>query len=155
MPRKKLITADVLSRAPVKHTLSEEEMEHEADLKAFVDSVVQSLPATETRLKQLIREKKSVRKSSVLPVCVTREKSPAKRAVSILARVRTFFHSWRQWIDILSSMGQEMLKILHEDHQDIVKCRARARQSVWWPGMSEHITKSWSYVVSVLNTGMH
>lgn len=96
-----------------------------------------------------------MRKSLVLPVCVTREKSPAKRAVSILARVRTFFNSWRQWIDILSFMWQEMLKILHEDHQDIVKCRARARQSVWWPGMSVHITKSCSYVVSVLNTGMH
>ncbi len=34
-----------------------------------------------------------------------------------------------------------MLKILHEGHQGIVKCRARAGQSVWWPGMSVHISQ--------------
>ncbi len=59
VPGKQLITADVLSRAPIKHTLSEEEMEQEADLKVFIDSVVQGLPATETRLKQIFEEQKA------------------------------------------------------------------------------------------------
>ncbi len=54
VPGKQLITAKVLSRAPIKHTLSEEEIEQEADLKVFIDSVVQGLPATETRLKQIV-----------------------------------------------------------------------------------------------------
>ncbi len=34
-----------------------------------------------------------------------------------------------------------MLKILHEGHQGIVKCRAKAGQLVWLPGMSVHISQ--------------
>ncbi len=34
-------------------------MEQEADLKVFIDSVVQGLPATETRLKQIVDEQKA------------------------------------------------------------------------------------------------
>ena len=37
------------------------------------------------------------------------------------------------------SLQQEMLKILHEGHQGIVKCRDRARESVWWPGLSAQL----------------
>lgn len=59
VPGKQLISADVLSRVPTKHTLSEEEMEQEAHLKVFIDSVVQGLPATETRLKQIVEEQKA------------------------------------------------------------------------------------------------
>ena len=39
-------------------------------------------------------------------------------------------------IVIPTSMRQDILERLHSGHQGIVKCRARARQSVWWPGLS-------------------
>lgn len=38
-------------------------------------------------------------------------------------------------------MRQEVLQDIHSGHQGIVKCRARARQSVWWPGLSVHISQ--------------
>ncbi|KAL6475040.1 hypothetical protein MHYP_G00160800 [Metynnis hypsauchen] len=56
VPGKCLITADALSRASVKHTLTQEGKDNEADVKVFLDAVVQSLPATEARLK-VIQEK--------------------------------------------------------------------------------------------------
>ena len=38
-------------------------------------------------------------------------------------------------IVIPSSLRLEVLDRIHEGHQGIVKCGARARESVWWPGL--------------------
>ena len=38
---------------------------------------------------------------------------------------------------ISASLRSEMLALLHASHQGISKTRERARQSVWWPRMSE------------------
>lgn len=42
-------------------------------------------------------------------------------------------------IVIPSALRQDVLEKLHEGHQGIVKCRRRAVQSVWWPGVSKNI----------------
>ena len=44
-------------------------------------------------------------------------------------------------IVILVSMRLEILNRLHSGHQGINKCQARARQAVWWPGMSTQLTE--------------
>ena len=40
---------------------------------------------------------------------------------------------------IPSSLRLEVLDKIHQGHQGIVKCRARAKESVWWPGLSREI----------------
>ena len=42
-------------------------------------------------------------------------------------------------IVIPTVLQSEMLCKIHEDHLGITKCRPRARQSVWWPGISKHL----------------
>ena len=42
-------------------------------------------------------------------------------------------------IVIPSDLKQEILQKLHVGHQGIVKCRLRAKASVWWPGISDDI----------------
>ena len=37
------------------------------------------------------------------------------------------------------SLRADILEKLHEGHLGIVKCRARARETVWWPGISSQI----------------
>ena len=40
---------------------------------------------------------------------------------------------------VAESSRSEVLSTLHEGHQGITKCRARARDSVWWPSVAQEI----------------
>ena len=35
----------------------------------------------------------------------------------------------------IQSKRKEMLELIHKSHQDIVKCKQRARDILFWPGM--------------------
>ena len=37
------------------------------------------------------------------------------------------------------SLQREMLEKLHSGHQEVTKCRQRAKASVWWPGSSKQL----------------
>ncbi|KAL0174321.1 hypothetical protein M9458_030289 [Cirrhinus mrigala] len=150
VPGKQLITADTLSRAPVKHTFTQEEKEDEDDVKVFVDAVVQALPATDARLNTIIKNQKAD------PICAKliqyRETEwsekhvlppelgpywPERENLTVAGEL----HLRGQRIVIPHCMRQEILHKIHDGHQGIVKCRARARQAVWWPGLSVHISQ--------------
>ena len=40
---------------------------------------------------------------------------------------------------IPSSLQQETLEQIHSGHQGIIKCKERARQAVWWLGITSQI----------------
>lgn len=42
---------------------------------------------------------------------------------------------------IPGSLRKEMLKRLHEGHQGIGRCRQRAKEAVWWPGLSSELRR--------------
>ena len=50
VPGKSLYTADTLSRAPLVRPLNQEEEKLEANIQAYVESIIKYLPATEDRL---------------------------------------------------------------------------------------------------------
>lgn len=58
VPGKALITADALSRAPIRHSLSKEEKEFEIEAQVFVDTVHGMLPASKSKLEQIAEEQK-------------------------------------------------------------------------------------------------
>ncbi|KAF6022082.1 hypothetical protein EB796_019610 [Bugula neritina] len=44
-----------------------------------------------------------------------------------------------QRLVIPSNLRLKLLDRIHQAHQGIVKCQARARRAIWWPGMSKQI----------------
>ena len=110
----------MLSQAPVKQALSREENKNEAEVKVFMDSLIQSLPATEAKLKEIAAMQKNVHmcdklinysktewpEKYVLPhklVAYDPEKKNLTVAEELLRRHR---------IETLSSIRQEILSKL-------------------------------------------
>jgi len=46
-------------------------------------------------------------------------------------------YDWR--LVIPSNLRLKLLDRIHQAHQGIVKCQAKARRAIWWPGMSKQI----------------
>ncbi|KAI4879198.1 hypothetical protein NFI96_009429 [Prochilodus magdalenae] len=142
VPGKNLITADTLSRAPLSDALTQADQQLEKDVQVFVDSVVLSLPVTETRLKQ-IQEAQAADTTfqKVKHYCLTGwpEKHAVHRDLKQFWQVRAeltvvdnlLLKGNRLVIPV--DLQKDILEKIHEGHQGISKCRARAHHSVWWP----------------------
>ena len=149
VPGKALITADALSRAPLQFELTES-FNLQESAETFIFAVVEALPASADRLAQIAKAQ------STDPILqqVTKygqEGWPAKHLIKGPLKpywcVRSEFslhntllmHADR--IVIPTCLQQDMLSRIHQGHQGIVKCRLRARTSVWWSGISKQINE--------------
>ena len=150
VPSKYLYTADMLSRSPsptMNNDTESEELETSAEL--FISTVVSQLPATSNHLKALSTaqlEDKSLQQ--IMKHC--REGWPEQQKID--DKLKPFWFAQNELslhnnmllhgsrIVIPKSLQQEVLGQLHQGrHQGIVKCRNRARISVWWPGISKQL----------------
>ena len=139
---KELNTADALSRATVA------EME-ESDLSTvtneYVHAIVNNLPASEERLR-IIREQQDKD-----PVCKQLKRYCVSGEVEWKGSVKPYYHVRTELtvaegllmrgsrMVIPTSMRVEILERIHSGHQGMTKCRQRARDSVWWPGIKKDI----------------
>ena len=149
VPGKDFYTADALSRAPISDKFGGDQLSGE-EVDAYVQMAVQCLPATEKRL-EVVRshqERDSVCKQ-VITYC--QDGWPSKSDIPTSVKP---FHSVAgelsvhdgllmrgSRIVIPTDMQSEVLAQVHTGHQGISKSRLRARQSVWWPGMSTDLEK--------------
>ncbi|XP_049335604.1 uncharacterized protein LOC125802248 [Astyanax mexicanus] len=148
VPGKKLITADTLSRAPLSDALTLADQQLEKDVQVFVDTIVASLPVTEARLKQ-IQEAQAADNTcqKVKHYCLAGwpEKHAVHKDLKHFWQVRAeltvvdnlLLKSDRLLIPV--QLQKDILERIHEGHQGISKCRARAHHSVCWPGLSSEI----------------
>ena len=149
IPGKEMYTADTLSRAPLASTGDTHSKNLQEDVEAFVSAILSNLPATENRLQQIheaqyddevcqkIREytlrgwpdKHNLSYSSLKPYL--------QHAAEFTVQDGLLMMNDR--ILIPASLRLEVLDQIHHGHLGIVKCRERAKQSVWWPGLSRQI----------------
>ncbi|XP_042072880.1 uncharacterized protein K02A2.6-like [Haplochromis burtoni] len=149
-PGKSLWTADTLSRSPLKKpmNLSDKELMESTDI--YVDSIVANMPVSSSYMQTLKEQLKSDSVCArVMDMCTEGWPEHAKQEpllrnywpdrATLTVEDGLLLKDTR--LVIPSAMRNEVLEKLHEGHQGVVKCKARARQTVWWPGLSQQISE--------------
>ena len=148
--------ADALSRASLDGTpeINTDEMAH------HVHSIINQLPVSELKLSQLQRE---TRTDPVLQLLKQYTISGWFSKENIDSAVKPYYaHRHEivynydlllkgQQIIIPNSMRREIRDLIHQGHQGIQKCKNRARQAVYWPGMNHELTVLVSQCATCIN----
>ena len=142
VPGKELVTADTLSREPLDKQLSKEVERLNEDLNLYVSHILESFQGTQRILDELrLHQQNDEVCRKLFEFCI--EGWPDKTKLN--TPLRATITSQRdlllkdQRIVIPSSLRLDILDKIHSGHQEIRKCRAGARNSVWWPGLSKKI----------------
>ena len=132
IPGKEMYASNMLSRMiPKDGNAMQNELESE--INDYVCSIIDTIPISDKKLQQLIeaQDEDEVTKK-VKEYCL--EGWPEKHQLA--SAVRPY---WADRGELTSAMRLEILDRVHEGHQGITKCRERAKQSIWWPGLSKQI----------------
>ena len=147
IPGKNLVIADTLSRAPLSKPDDYDRLFQE-EIKSYVDSVIQDLPATEHRLEEIrVYQEKGLICQEIAQYCQKGwpEKGilqgPVKRYYPVSSEISIIngILMRNRWFIISSVLQKQVLDQLHKGHQGIQKCRDQAKQAVWWPGLSTEL----------------
>jgi len=149
IPGKEMYTADALSRAPITGPQEQDAQVLQQETEALVNGLLSNLPATNSRLEQIreaqfsdpvcqqIREYALSGWPDKSSIHMTTLKPYLPYTAEITVQDGLLMRNCR--IIIPNSMQLEILEQIHAGHLGIVKCRERAKQSVWWPGLSRQI----------------
>lgn len=149
-PGKEIYTADALSRSPVSVASGQDESIIET-AEYFVNQVMDNLPASDMRLEQIRREQQNDKICQQMRQYVEegwpengRLKGELRRYAPLAAEItvqRDILMRGNRLI-IPEVMRKDILQKIHEGHLGVVKCRERAKQSVWWPRVSTDSSKT-------------
>ena len=149
VPGKNLTIADTLSRAPCSRSTNNDRLlQDETD--AYLQVTIQALPATESRLEEIRKRQKEDKVCRQIAKycqrgwpCISKIPQALKKFYPVAAELSVhkglLLRGCRLVIPV--SMQSDILNKLHVGHQGIRKCRERAKQAVWWPGISKQLEK--------------
>ena len=150
VPGKELYTADTLSRVPLHCEISADITELQELAELCIAHIISHLPAGSQRLESYCKAQ------SEDPLCrqlieYCNGGWPDLEDLNPMVRCCWEFRGELKFCDGLLMQGQrvfvpealrkEVLHKLHGGHQGITRCRSRAKISVWWPGLSQHLKK--------------
>ena len=148
IPGKELSDADALSRAPVSEPNIADELA-ETELTTYVQSIVDNLPASNDRLHEIRKHTSDDIKLQQL-IGVLRTGWPDLRSqCPVDVQPYWDFRDAITYLDglilngtriiIPTNLRRNILKSIHDGHLGVVKCKQRARQSVYWPRLNTDI----------------
>ena len=147
VPGKQLVIADALSRAPLSSSTPSDD-DFQAEVEMFVNAVIQSVPATEQRLKEIQEAQEA---DEIFQKLHQYCKNGWSHRQSVAGAVQPYLSAASEItvnnglllkgnrIIVPSVLRLDILDKLHSGHQGISKCRERARQAVWWPGLNRQL----------------
>ena len=150
VPGKQMYTSDTLSRMSANAQTSEsvENLIDHDEMVSYISSVIQALPVSDVKLQQIIQAQENDSVCRKLKEYIL-EGWPEKYQISDSLKPYWNFRGEFSIVQnvilksmqilIPSVMRLDVLDKIHQGHQGIVKCRSRAKQSVWWPGISREI----------------
>ena len=144
VPGKNLNSADTLSRAPRKECTND----FEKEIDSYVNHVVSNIPINNAKMEHIKLHQQEDEVCQQIMKYV-QDGWPERHQVKGLIGHYYMYKSDFNIVDevllmgvrivIPSALKLEVLDSLHETHQGMEKCKAMARNSVWWPGISRHI----------------
>jgi len=151
IPGKLMIIPDMLSRAPIESSDPGTDALLIDDVTVFVECITQNTPILEQRLLKILQSQKSNEQCGRLVNYINNgwPQYPA----DLTNEDRIFFQyrgeltiqngliTKANRIYVTPDMRHELLDKIHEGHFGVVKCRSRAKESIWWPGISTQISE--------------
>ena len=147
---KNLMTADTLTRIPGSSPVKED-LQQETETDMFVRSIIGNISVSDKRREE-IRQKQNTEsvcsqvinfyKMDYWPEAARRNQKLrpcwfVRQDLTVYQRL--LLYPSRLVISV--ALQNDIMKRIHEGHQGIVKCRALARENVWWPGLSKQIAE--------------
>lgn len=151
-PGKDLYTADTLSRAPVitNQSLNVTDKDLMEDTNIYVDELIHNMPASSSYMTQL---RDQLKEDSVCSLVMTFCQKGWPVYSKLTGPVKIYWSERAvltvhdglllkgSRLVIPTAMRSSVLKALHEGHQGMTRCRERAKETVWWPGLSSQLNE--------------
>nr|XP_040567953.1 uncharacterized protein K02A2.6-like [Lepeophtheirus salmonis] len=145
VPGKNLNTADTLSGSPIDN---KKEYTFYEELELYANHILKEIPITNSKLEESIHHQQEDEVCRQIMIYAS-EGWPDKHLVKGLVGL---YYAYRAEMTVVggllmmgtrvvipSAMKLDVLDRIHEGHQGIVKCKALARNTVWWPEFMKNI----------------
>ena len=140
VPGKDLITADTLSRAPVVESQEPHDKSFQDECQAYVNAVISALPVTDKRLLEIKQAKADdATCQNIQEFCIHGWPDKAKLGPEEKLYLQVATDLTIQKGLLLKGSRLVIPVAMQKTILGIMKCRERAKQSVWWPGLSKQI----------------
>ncbi|KAK7886282.1 hypothetical protein WMY93_025903 [Mugilogobius chulae] len=141
-PGKYIVLADALSRAPAPNSETSESITAE-DAEAHIKMITASLPATDSMLQQIVKETAMDSTLNKVTHCIRNDWTKGVCPQFFPVRAELCMSNGlllrNNRIVIPQTMRKDMLHRLHEGHLGVEKCKRRAREAIYWPGINKDI----------------